>query len=206
MSRPWVSTYYPSRKTWRMAEAATRVASPYTGTEWIARVPGNTWWELDLDFPACGPTMAAFVEASLLAAWASETAPTVFWWPEALAAPAGTSGTFEVSAVSNQGFTITFDASALSAGLLAGNQWIVIEGVLYRVVSTTTASGKTETANIFPAYRGRIGGQIDWAMTNFAKAPRWQILAQPALERDEVQNLLPWSLTLRQLPYATFPF
>jgi len=207
-SRPWVSTYYPARKAWRMAEAAQRLASPYTGTEWVARVPGSTWWELDVDFPAATSAQADAIEATLLALWGADDAPALFWWPDTLAAPAGTTGTFEVSAIASQGFTITFDATALTAGKLTTGQWIVIAGVLYRVISTTNdlSSVKTDTATIFPAYRGRIGDEIDWAQTNPAKAPRWQLLAQPALERDEAGNLRPWSLSLRQLPYATYPF
>ena len=150
----------------------------------------------------------AAIEAAVLA-FGGTAGSELYWWPETLAAPTGTSGNFEVETVTpiTGGMTtIGFKSSSLSAGLLATGQWIVIEGVLYRVITTTTSSGKTATATIFPAYRGRIGGLIDWGMTNYAKAPRWLVTASPELTKDEAGNLLPWTLQLRQIPYATYPF
>ncbi len=206
VSRPFVGTYYPRTLGWRQLDTATRLSSPYTGSRWMYRQPGSTAWELTLDFPATDPTTAEAVEASLLASWSGTQAPAKFWWPVPLAAPAGTVGNFEVENVEQNGFEITFKPSSLTSGLLSTGQWIVIEGVLYRVISTTVDSGKTWKAFIFPQYRGRIGGLIDWGMTDFAKAPRWEFATLPTLERDEVGNLKPWSLTLIQIPYATYPF
>ena len=208
MSRPFASSYYPARTSYRQVNTATRSANPYTGATWSTRTPGNTCWELDLDFASASSTDAPAIEAAVLA-FGGTAGSELYWWPETLAAPSGTSGNFEVEtvvSVTGGMSTIGFKSSSLTAGLLATAQWIVIEGVLYRVISTTTSSGKTATATIFPAYRGRIGGLIDWGMTNYAKAPRWLVTASPELTKDEAGNLLPWTLQLRQIPYATYPF
>ena len=206
VSRPFVGSYYPSQFSARQVDTTARLASPYTGAVWTYRQPANTLWEFELDFPATDATTAIAVEAALLAAWGTSESPQLYWWPVPLAAPSGTSGNFEVETITNNAFTISFKASSLTSGLLSSGQWIVIEGVLYRVISTTTSSGKTESATIFPQFRGRVGALIDWGMTDFSKAPRWSLQTLPSLERDEVGNLKAWSLTLRQIPYATYPF
>lgn len=208
MGQPFIASisYYPARLTYRQADTSSRLRSPYTGAQWTYRQPGNTLWDLEVDFPAASPAQANVVESSTLVLWGAEQGPQLYWWPETLAAPAGTVGTYEVESVALNNFEITFKSSSLTSGQLGTGQWIVIEGVLYRVMFPNNSTGKTTSALIFPAYRGRVGGTIDWAMTNFAKAPRWELLSMPELTRDESGILLPWRLNLRQIPYATFPF
>ena len=103
MGQPFISSIncYPARLTWRQADTSSRLRSPYTGAVWTYRQPGNTQWELEAEFPAATSANATVIEAAILAMWSSTESPQLYWWPEALAAPAGTVGNFEVETITS---------------------------------------------------------------------------------------------------------